>query len=169
MITKQLKIINNEKQHLKTLLKNMKYDMRFIPYVDYHILFNSKYPNYYVSTTGSDTKVGKTVLTPMLTMAKAVETARRGNTILVKAGTYLGDQNCGISIDKNLIICGEDGTIFNGEESRRSGFAIQEKKDVDIYNIQFINGYLREPLDRSVIWSGSGGAILNLGIGDILN
>ena len=169
MITKQLKIINNEKQHLKTLLKNMKYDMQFIPYVDYHILFNSKYPNYYVSTTGSDTNDGKTVLTPFLTMAKAVETASSGDTILIKAGTYLGDQNCGISIDKNMIICGENGTIFNGEENRRSGFAIAQDKDVDIYNIQFINGYFREAINSSIIGNGSGGAILNLGNGDILN
>ena len=75
-------------------------------------------PVWYVAVDGSNANEGSESA-PLNNLQTAVEKAHDGNTIVLKAGTYMGKQNKNIHLnsDKNLTIKGEGAelTILDGE------------------------------------------------------
>lgn len=161
-ISEQMKAVDTEKQAIKTYLKSIGYNLDMIPFSMYHNIINGLIAlvqlntDYYVSVNGDDSNDGLKPSTAFLTLNKAVTTASDGQSIGVLAGTYTGTSNCNLTISKNLTITGEDGTIFDGENTRKSGWTLNSV--VNITQINFQNGS-----------SNYGGAIYNNNGGNIIN
>ncbi|GEM_PF-2076662 len=69
----------------------------------------------YVSTAGSDDNDGLSWDTPKATIRNATLTASSGDSIWLADGEYTGDDNRGITIDRNLTLTGQSttGTVIN--------------------------------------------------------
>lgn len=120
-LSDKLTSLNTTKQNMKTALTSKGCDTSSTPFTDYYTLINNlsiPKPDYYVSTTGSDSNNGKTPSTPFLTLNKALTTNYGGNNIFIKNGTYKGlNTNIGLNLNKSITIIGEssEGVIFDCE------------------------------------------------------
>ena len=95
---------------------------------------------WYVSPAGDDTAGGHSTATAFQTVAKAIEAAGPGDTVLIAPGTYTeaaratGFGNASASIT----IRGDgDGVIFDGEHSRSAGFWCEACSNVVFERIEF--------------------------------
>lgn len=113
----------------------------------------------YVATNGSDSNDGFSWDTPKLTIKNATGTLNTNGTIHIAKGEYKGENNTGITIDKNMTIIGESqtGTIINGTGSRWIFHIEYLNINVIIQNLTVTNG------TGVSKYSSFGGAILNNG------
>ncbi|MBH30494.1 MAG: hypothetical protein CMG71_00705 [Candidatus Marinimicrobia bacterium] len=90
-------------------------------------------PVWYVALDGNNSNEGSESA-PLKDLRSAIEHAQSGHTIIMKAGTYYGDNNRGLDIlGKNLTIQGQgmDETIIDGENYSR----ILSLRDSGVYKI----------------------------------
>jgi uncharacterized repeat protein (TIGR01451 family) len=113
----------------------------------------------YVATNGSDSNDGFSWDTPKLTIKNATGTVNANGTIHIANGEYKGENNTGITIDKNMTISGESqtGTIINGTGTNWIFNIEYLDINVIIQNLTVTNG-TGVPKDSYL-----GGAILNKG------
>lgn len=155
VLSDKLTSLNTAKQNLKTAFTNKGNDMSSTSFTDYYTLINNMFtvtPNYYVSPTGSDSNNGLTPSTAFLTLNKAIITAFNGQNIGVLSGIYTGTSNCDLTINKSLNIFGINNPIFDGENTRESGWSLSGGCLLNVNNITFKNGL-----------NSNGGAIYNTG------
>lgn len=159
----KLTTLSTAKQSIKSALTSKGQDMSATPFTSYGDTINNLNiitPDYYVSTTGSNNNDGKTSNTPFLTLSKAVSTSSNGDIIKISAGTYTGGSNCDININKNVRIIGGEGVIFDGENTRRSGWGLPNIRSVyeptNYYSI--INGIT---FQNGLSSSNGGGLVVN--------
>lgn len=142
-IKEKMQTLEIEKNDLQQILIRQGFDATNIPFIEYHAFLNLGQCDYYVSATGNDSNDGLTQDTAFLTLNQAITTATSGQSIGVLAGTYKGANNCDLSITKNLNIYGTYGTIFDGENTRRSGWVLGDNNtnySISVNNIIFQNG-----------------------------
>src|SRR5574344_212132 len=100
--------------------------------------------NYYVSDTlGSDTNTGTSKTVPFKTVSKALSVMNDYESVLIMEGTYTGDGvNCNLIIRGNVKIFGVKGkTLFDGEDTYRSGFVSPTGVHCLLQGLTFQNGY----------------------------
>ena len=107
----------------------------------------------YVSNTGSDIDGDGSQSNPFKTIKTGISNVYSGGRLHIADGTYTGENNTNIVIDKDMTITGQnrDNTIINGANSAQI-FQIQNGVNVTIANLTFTNGN-----------STNGGAIFNYG------
>ena len=107
----------------------------------------------YVSNMGSDTDGDGSQSNPFKTIKTGISNVYSGGRLHIVDGTYTGENNTNVVIDKDMTIIGQimDSTIINGDNSARI-FIIQKGITVAIKNLTFTNGN-----------ADQGGAILNYG------
>ena len=107
----------------------------------------------YVSNSGSDTDGDGSQSNPFKTIKTGILNVYSGGRLHIADGTYNGENNTNIIIDKDITIIGQsrEGTIINGTDSAQI-FQIQEGITVKVQSLTFANGN-----------AAHGGAILNYG------
>lgn len=88
---------------------------------------------------GNDLNDGSTNL-PVKSIERAVSISENDSTIYLNDGTYSGDKNTRITIEKSLTIEGSKDTIIDGE-NKNYLFTITGNVKVTFKNIKFINAY----------------------------
>jgi len=115
----------------------------------------------YVNTTGSDTDGDGSANLPYLTIGYGVQQVDNGGTVFIASGTYTGDGNKNIVIEKNIDMrgAGQEDTIIDAEGSSRV-FTVKEGYLLDIKDLTIKNGNAVgvAPVEES------GGAIQNEGL-----
>ena len=108
----------------------------------------------YVSPTGSDSDGDGTAGNPYATIAKAVQMTLPNGTLHIMPGTFTGDGNFNVNIDKNITIIGSGATstVIDAVAHGRI-FNITDGSTVSITNLTLVNGRV----------DGDGGAIINAG------
>lgn len=76
---------------------------------------------YYVSTNGSDSDGGSTTNKPLLTVQKAVDTARSGDSVVISPGDY--PENVTVT-NASISVSGTSGVAVGGFEANASGFSL---------------------------------------------
>jgi hypothetical protein len=98
-------------------------------------------PDIYVDdAAGSDLNDGLLNSTPVKSIDKAIKVSGEDSTIHLNDGTYSGDKNTRILIDKSLTIEGSENTIIDGE-NKNYIFTVTDNVKVTFKNIRFINAY----------------------------
>lgn len=110
---------------------------------------------YVNGSSGDDSWDGLTWLTAKLTIKNATTTVNDGGTVYIADGTYSGDENTNITLDKDVTFIGEhqNQTILNGTDTNRL-FVIENGANVSLINLTLANGYIDESM---------GAAVFNLG------
>ncbi len=110
---------------------------------------------YVNGSSGNDNWDGLSWLTAKLTIKNATATVNDGGTVYIADGTYTGDENTNITLDKNVTFIGEhqNQTILNGTDTNRL-FVIENGAMVSLINMTLANGYIDESM---------GAAVFNLG------
>lgn len=110
---------------------------------------------YVNGSSGDDSWDGLTWLTAKLTIKNATATVNDGGTVYIADGTYSGDENTNITLDKDVTFIGENQnqTILNGTDTNRL-FVIENGANVSLINLTLANGYIDESM---------GAAVFNLG------
>ena len=110
---------------------------------------------YVNGSSGDDSWDGLTWLTAKLTIKNATATVNDGGTVYIADGTYTGDENTNITLDKDVTFIGEhqNQTILNGTDTNRL-FVILNGANVSLINLTLANGYIDESM---------GAAVFNLG------
>lgn len=103
----------------------------------------------YVSNSGSDENDGSED-SPYLTLNHAASSCLNNSKIIIKEGTYKGNSNTGISINKDLTIEGAGNVVVDGENTH-SFFKISSTSTLILRNINFINGYTDDYVQLSII------------------
>ena len=103
--------------------------------------------NYTVSTNGDDADDG--LFDPFLSVGKAINTTNSksgGNNIIIYNGTYSGDSNCNINVNKNVSIYSAKylglstrDTTLDAKNSSRF-FNVASGVTLNVYGITFRNG-----------------------------
>ena len=108
----------------------------------------------YVSPSGSDLTGNGTAGSPYATIAKAVQMTAPGGNVHIMPGTFTGDGNFNVNIDKNINIIGSGAstTVIDAASLGRI-FNITDGTTVSITNLTMVNGLV----------DGDGGAIINAG------
>ena len=88
---------------------------------------------------GNDLNDGSTNL-PVKSIERAVSISENDSTIYLNDGTYFGDKNTRITIEKSLTIEGSKDTIIDGE-NKNYLFTITGNVKLTFKNIKFINAY----------------------------
>lgn len=106
-------------------------------------------------SSGDDSWDGLTWFTAKLTIKNATATVNDGGTVYIADGTYTGDENTNVTLDKNVTFIGEhqNQTILNGTDTNRL-FVIENGANVSLINLTLANGYIDESM---------GAAVFNLG------
>ena len=110
---------------------------------------------YVNGSSGDDSWDGLTWLTAKLTIKNATATVNDGGTVYIADGTYSGDENTNVTLDKDVTFIGEhqNQTILNGTDTNRL-FVIENGANVSLINLTLANGYIDESM---------GAAVFNLG------
>ncbi|AIS31800.1 adhesin-like protein [Methanobacterium formicicum] len=110
---------------------------------------------YVNGSSGDDSWDELTWLTAKLTIKNATATVNDGGTVYIADGTYSGDENTNITLDKDVTFIGEhqNQTILNGTDTNRL-FVIENWANVSLINLTLANGYIDESM---------GAAVFNLG------
>jgi len=110
---------------------------------------------YVNGSSGDDSWDGLTWLTAKLTIKNATATVNDGGTVYIADGTYSGDENTNITLDKDVTFIGEhqNQTILNGTDTNRL-FVIENGATVSLINMTLANSYIDESM---------GAAVFNLG------
>nr|WP_319374733.1 CARDB domain-containing protein [uncultured Methanobacterium sp.] len=99
--------------------------------------------NIYVNTTGSDATGNGTIDNPYLSVSKGVTSVNPAGTVIIASGTYSGENNTNIVLNKNMTIQGQSktGTIIDAQQLGNI-FNIPESSSivVTIANLTLING-----------------------------
>ncbi|WP_171824066.1 beta strand repeat-containing protein [Methanobacterium formicicum] len=105
---------------------------------------------------GNDSWDGLTWPTAKLTIKNATATVNNGGTIHIADGTYTGDENTNITLDKDVTFIGErqSGTILNGTDVYRI-FLVRDGANVSLINLTLANGYADESLGAGVFNLGN--------------
>lgn len=118
-------------------------------------------------TKGSDINSGLTNSSPLETFSTAVSKSDDNDTIYLSDGTYRGDKNTRITIDKSISIVGSKNTTFDGENENYL-FTITGNACVVFKNINFINAY-KSPTSYGVNYDESVyGAALEIKNGKVI-
>lgn len=151
-LSDKLTTLNTTKQNIKKALTSINCDTSSTPFTDYPLIIAY---DLFVSTTGSDSNNGKTPSNAFLTLSKALSIATAGQIIKIASGTYKGVNNCNLTISTDITIVGDTEVIFDGENTRRSGWTISANNTF-IKNITFQNAS-----DGGLSISGVGNYIIN--------
>ena len=119
----------------------------------------------YVNNSGSDSNNGSSWQYAKKTIKNATGTVASGGTVYIASGTYKGDNNRKITINKNLTIIGngKDGTGNTTIDAEHDDyiFYIDSGFNVTILNLTLQNGEAHDTLDGHD--GDPGGAIYNNG------
>lgn len=96
---------------------------------------------YYVSLNGSDEEGIGSLESPFLSINRAVDLADDNSRIILNSGTYSGNSNTNIIINKNLTIESQYGDVTINGENKNFFFKINKGSSLTLNNIRFINGY----------------------------
>ena len=89
---------------------------------------------------------------PYSSLNPAISNSYDNSKIIMKEGTYKGDSNTNILINKNLTIEGEGNVIIDGE-NKNFFFKISPSTSLTLKNIKFIRGYTQDYTQLSVIYN----------------
>src|SRR5262249_24096232 len=104
---------------------------------------------YYVATTGHDDTGNGSQAAPFQTIRKGLDTAQNGDTVLVAAGTYTGDDN------RNLSFNGRNLTLSSQSGPAATIIDCQGNQDFPARGFLFSNGETNEAvLDGFTIQNG---------------
>ena len=114
---------------------------------------------YVNGSSGNDTNDGYSWITAKLSIGNATGTVNENGAVNIADGTYTGENNTNININKNMTIKGQSqqNTIINGTNTAQI-FTIATGKNVTIQNLTLTNGH-----------GNFGGAIFNDGTLTVTN
>ncbi|MCE7699717.1 MAG: Ig-like domain repeat protein, partial [Methanobacterium paludis] len=108
----------------------------------------------YVSPTGNDTSGTGTSSNPFATIQKALQNVVTGGTVHLKAGTYTGTGNKGLTISRNVTITGENpATTIIDAQYLTNIWTVNSGVTVILENLSLVNANT----------TSNGGAISNAG------
>ena len=110
----------------------------------------------YISTDGSDESGDGSEKNPYQSIKYAVSKSNNDSSIYLREGTYKGEKNQNITIDKTLSIYGKGSTIINGEDKAQL-FLMNSSAKLTLNGLILTNAYKEGNL------SDYGGAIINEG------
>ena len=118
---------------------------------------------YVNGSSGDDSWDGLSWETAKLTIGNAIETVDDGGTVNIANGTYTGDGNKNINVDKSVTINGQNKSSTTIDaENEGNVFNIKSGATVTISNLTIKNG-------NATGYSGSGGAIYSEGDLNVIN
>ena len=98
--------------------------------------------------------------TPFNNIKSALNVASEGSTIVVKSGTYSGENNVGLTIsNSSLTIKADDGAtvVFNGDNTYQIFTIAKNANSVSLINLSFVQGYGSK--GGAINWKGQYGFI----------
>ena len=95
----------------------------------------------YVCNNNNSNIIDGSFNSPFNNLNEAISYADNDSTILLFEGTYTGDLNTGLIIDKNLIIKSYNSGVVIDGENKNTFFKIQNSSSLTIKDIEFTNGY----------------------------
>lgn len=147
-LSDKLNTLLTAKTNIKTALTNKGLDMSSTPFTEYYNTINNlstlklSIGDYFVDPNkGSNSNTGTSIDAPFETINKALSNASTHQTIILLSGIYKGTSNCNLSVG-NVNLIGMNGTILDGENTRRSGFT--GSSTTVIFGITFQNGSTTE-------------------------
>ena len=114
-----------------------------------------------VYVDGSQTSDGDgSSTTPYNNLNSALSAVEEGNTIIIKSGTYSGENNVGLTISvSSLTIKADTGAsvIFDGSNTYQIFTIAKASKSVSLINLTFMQGYGSK--GGAINWKGQSGTI----------
>ena len=127
--------------------------------VNQEVVLNDEIGIIYVDGSQSNDGDGSST-TPFNNLKSALSTAEEGNTIIIKSGTYSGENNVGLTISiSSLTIKADTGAtvIFDGSNTYQIFTIAKASKSVSLINLTFIRGYGSK--GGAINWKAQSGTI----------